>query len=125
MCELLAACRRVPIQPPGGSSPALGDPANPTYSVTVSDTEAIGARAKKAAEVEAARLYPTGTASSFLQEAMSTAFEKPAQAVRASLTGRRPSVKEGRPSGESMRVSQDSRRRSSYTQGTYLHTPYR
>ncbi|KAF7195002.1 Mechanosensitive ion channel protein Msy1 [Pseudocercospora fuligena] len=61
MCELLATMRRIPIEPPGGAGAPLGDPANPAYSVALSDTEAAAARAEKAKKVESGRLYPTGT----------------------------------------------------------------
>ncbi|KAK3717388.1 hypothetical protein LTR37_005777 [Vermiconidia calcicola] len=113
MCELLAAMRRIPIEPPGGSAPALGDPANPAYSVAVSDQEALDARARKAAELEESRLFPKGTGSSFLGEALSSAFQNPAQTMIAGITGRRNgSIREvgARPSSESTRVSQESRR---------------
>jgi hypothetical protein len=113
MCELLAAMRRIPIEPPGGAAPAAGDPANPSYSVTVSDTEAAAARAKHAAEAEASRLFPIGGGASYIKEAMSTGIENPAQAAQnmiASVSGRRAgSVKGVRSSLESMRISQESR----------------
>jgi hypothetical protein len=111
MCELLAAMRRIPIDPPGGSAPALGDPANPAYSVAVTDQIAAEARAKKAAEVEEKRLFPTGQGPSFFQS-MSTGFQNPAQTMMAGFSGRRNgSIKEEgmRQSSESMRISQDSR----------------
>jgi len=124
MCELLAACRRIPIQPPGGSYAPLGDPANPSYSVSVTDQHAIDARDKRAADVEAKRLFPTGSGESYLKEALSTAFEKSAQAMRGSITGRRPSEREPpmRPSSDSIR---EDRRKPSYPQGAYMQTPFR
>jgi hypothetical protein len=45
MCALVLALRKVPIFGPGGGGGApLGDPANPTYSVSVSDEIASAAR---------------------------------------------------------------------------------
>ena len=124
MCELLAAMRRIPIDPPGGSAPTLGDPANPSYSVTVSDMEAIAARGKKAAEVEENRLFPTGKGPTFL-EAISTGFQNPAQTMIAGISGRRNgSIKESgaRHSSESMRISHESRPGAGQPPGTYTYT---
>ncbi|KFY19324.1 hypothetical protein V493_08016, partial [Pseudogymnoascus sp. VKM F-4281 (FW-2241)] len=59
MCALVLAVRKVPIYGPGGGYTALGDPGNPTYSVTVTDDLAAEARAKAAKEKEALRLVPT------------------------------------------------------------------
>ncbi|EMC99605.1 hypothetical protein BAUCODRAFT_40873, partial [Baudoinia panamericana UAMH 10762] len=56
MVELLAACRRIPIDPPGGSAPVMGDLTNPHYSVTISEQEAHAAKAKRAEDALAARL---------------------------------------------------------------------
>ena len=123
MCELLAAMRRIPIEPPGGAAAPLGDPANPSYSVAVSDLEAIDARAKKAAKVEESRLFPTGKGPTFL-EAISTGFQNPAQAMIAGISGRRNgSIQEGvRQSSESMRISHDSRPVAPPPHGAYTYT---
>ncbi|KPI43574.1 putative MscS family protein C2C4.17c [Cyphellophora attinorum] len=40
MCALVLALRKVPIYAPGGGGAALGDKANPSYSVNISDSEA-------------------------------------------------------------------------------------
>ncbi|KAK5724398.1 hypothetical protein LTR15_004443 [Elasticomyces elasticus] len=98
MVELLAATRRVPIEPPGGSAPALGDPANPAYSVAVSNGEAELFRSKHTTETEAKRLFPVGTGlSMFMPEAVSSAMQSPAVAMVAGVMGRRNgSVTEGR-----------------------------
>lgn len=40
MCALVLALRKVPIYAPGGGAAALGDKANPSYSVAISDSEA-------------------------------------------------------------------------------------
>ena len=125
MCELLSAIRRVPIEPPGGAAPALGDPANPAYSVAISNREAADARDKHALEAESTRLFPTpGGPLSSMKEAASTAFENSAESMIAGITGRRNgSVKEGvRQSSESMRISQDSKR---HAPGPYLYTSSR
>lgn len=60
MTELLAAARRIPLEPPGGSGAPLGDPSNPAYSVAVSDLEGVAARERKRVSVEAKRLVPLG-----------------------------------------------------------------
>ncbi|KAK4958033.1 hypothetical protein LTR10_004458 [Elasticomyces elasticus] len=98
MVELLAATRRVPIEPPGGSAPALGDPANPAYSVAVSYQEAESFRSKHTTETEAKRLFPVGSGlSMFMPEAVSSAMQSPATAMMAGVMGRRNgSVTEGR-----------------------------
>ncbi|KAK4142808.1 Mechanosensitive ion channel-domain-containing protein [Dichotomopilus funicola] len=46
MCALTLALRRVPINAPGGGGDALGGPANPAYSVAVTDEYAANARAE-------------------------------------------------------------------------------
>lgn len=58
MCALVLALRKVPIFGPGGGGPALGDPANPSYSVAVSDEQAALAREKAARDADQARLHP-------------------------------------------------------------------
>jgi hypothetical protein len=50
MCALTLALKRVPINGPGGGGDALGGPANPTYSVAVTDGFASDARAKSEKE---------------------------------------------------------------------------
>lgn len=56
MCALTLALKKVPIYAPGGGSDALGGPKNPTYSVAVTDSYAVEARAKAEKEKEAKRL---------------------------------------------------------------------
>lgn len=91
MCELLAAMRRVPIEPPGGSGAALGDPSNPSYSVSVSDAEAITARAKKADDVDSKRLFPkNATTTGF--DAIGMTGQGPLGGIISAVTGRRGSV---------------------------------
>lgn len=58
MCALVAALKRVPINPPGGAGAAIGFPSNPGYSVTVSDEWAAKARDDASAAADAARLVP-------------------------------------------------------------------
>jgi hypothetical protein len=57
MCALVLALRKVPIFGSGGGGAPLGDPANPTYSVSVSDEIASSAREKAAKDADAARLH--------------------------------------------------------------------
>ncbi|KAK9491196.1 Mechanosensitive ion channel-domain-containing protein [Lipomyces doorenjongii] len=40
MCELIAACKKVPLYPPNVGDPVLGSFGQPTYSVMISDQEA-------------------------------------------------------------------------------------
>ncbi|KAK9385163.1 Mechanosensitive ion channel-domain-containing protein [Lipomyces mesembrius] len=40
MCELIAACKKVPLYPPNVGQPLLGSFGQPTYSVIISDQEA-------------------------------------------------------------------------------------
>jgi small-conductance mechanosensitive channel len=56
MCALTLALRRVPINGPGGGGDALGGPANPTYSVAVTDNFAASAREDSKKEKEAKKL---------------------------------------------------------------------
>ena len=55
-CALVLALRKIPIYGPGGGGQDLGGPANPTYSVTVTDEMAAAARAKADEEKEKKRL---------------------------------------------------------------------
>ncbi|KAI5862270.1 Mechanosensitive ion channel-domain-containing protein [Durotheca rogersii] len=59
MCALTLALKKVPIYAPGGGSEPLGGPTNPTYSVAVSDSDAIAARDKASKDKEALRMAPT------------------------------------------------------------------
>ncbi|CAJ2511025.1 Uu.00g066500.m01.CDS01 [Anthostomella pinea] len=58
MCALILALKKVPVNAPGGGGDALGGPANPTYSVSVSDAEAAAARDKSGQDKNAKRLVP-------------------------------------------------------------------
>ncbi|XXG97902.1 hypothetical protein Hte_004218 [Hypoxylon texense] len=58
MCALALALKRIPIYGPGGGGDPLGGPSNPTYSVAVSDAEAIAARDKAGQEKEGKRMVP-------------------------------------------------------------------
>lgn len=58
MCALALALKKVPIYAPGGGTDELGAPANPTYSVAVSDEIAEAAREKAKKEKDAKRLVP-------------------------------------------------------------------
>ncbi len=58
MCALVLAIRKVPINPPGGADAPLGSSDKPTYSVSVSDTEAAAARAAYAKKQDGKRLVP-------------------------------------------------------------------
>ncbi|KAK4239183.1 Mechanosensitive ion channel-domain-containing protein [Achaetomium macrosporum] len=56
MCALALALKRVPINGPGGGGEPLGGPANPSYSVAVSDEFAAAAREKSEKEKAAKKL---------------------------------------------------------------------
>ncbi|KAL2443674.1 Mechanosensitive ion channel protein BA [Exophiala dermatitidis] len=58
MCALVLALRKIPIYGPGGGAPAAGDPANPTYSVAISDEEAKKNKAAFEEEKDKSRLVP-------------------------------------------------------------------
>ncbi|KAG4034176.1 hypothetical protein MFRU_003g01490 [Monilinia fructicola] len=59
MCALVLALRKIPIHAPGGGGDALGGPANPNYSVSVTDEWAAQARDKSTATKDSKRLVPT------------------------------------------------------------------
>ncbi|EED18543.1 serine/threonine protein kinase [Talaromyces stipitatus ATCC 10500] len=59
MCALVLAIRKIPIYGPGGGGAALGDPSNPSYSVSITDEKAKEYREKAAEKKEEARLVPT------------------------------------------------------------------
>ncbi|KAH0383711.1 hypothetical protein E4T52_03512 [Aureobasidium sp. EXF-3400] len=59
MCALVQSLRKVPINGPGGGGDALGGPANPSYSVSVSDGWAVEAREASSDAKDKARLVPT------------------------------------------------------------------
>lgn len=59
MCALVLALRKIPINGPGGGGDALGGPANPNYSVAVSDEWAAEAREKSSITKDSKRLIPT------------------------------------------------------------------
>ena len=59
MCALVLALRKVPIYGPGGGDAALGDVGKPSWSVAISQEEAIRAREKFNEDKDAKRLFPT------------------------------------------------------------------
>ncbi|KAK5099748.1 hypothetical protein LTS08_005463 [Lithohypha guttulata] len=59
MCALVQALRRVPIYAPGGGAAVLGDKANPSYSVAISDPEARENAEQYSKDKEAKRMTPT------------------------------------------------------------------
>ncbi|MCJ1392205.1 hypothetical protein MMC18_005072 [Xylographa bjoerkii] len=59
MCALVLALRKVPIYAPGGGGAALGSSDQPTYSVAVSDAEAVERRKAFSTAKAAKRLLPT------------------------------------------------------------------
>ncbi|KAL3706849.1 hypothetical protein TMatcc_007862 [Talaromyces marneffei ATCC 18224] len=73
MCALVLAIRKVPIIGPGGGGAALGDPANPSYSVSITDEKAKEYREKAAEKKEQARLVPKSAMKEFQQSLSPTA----------------------------------------------------
>lgn len=59
MCAMVLALRKVPIFGPGGGAAGLGDRANPTYSVAISDSEALENKKMFEDEKEKKRMVPT------------------------------------------------------------------
>lgn len=119
MCKLLATMRSIPIDPPGGNDAAVGSSDNPTYSVTVSDSEAAAFRAARKEELDGKRLFPADTLfASSPQDGVSSAWEMDAPAAAAGVTGRRgPGTNGMRPSQETARASRESMR---FGLGNYL-----
>lgn len=62
MCALALAMKKVPINGPGGGGDALGGPANPTYSVAVTDDWAAAARDASSKDKDASRMVPSTAA---------------------------------------------------------------
>lgn len=58
MCALALALKKIPIYGPGGGGDALGGPANPSYSVAVTDEWAAKARDDSAKTKAESRLVP-------------------------------------------------------------------
>jgi hypothetical protein len=58
MCALVLALRKIPINAPGGGGAALGDKANPSYSVAISDSEARENAEKFSNDADKARFVP-------------------------------------------------------------------
>ena len=122
MCELLRAMRSIPIDPPGGNDAAVGSSDNPTYSVTVSHSEAAGFRSARKEDLQSKRLFPADESYSSMPvpEGVSSAWEAYAPAAVAGVTGRRGPASGMRPSqdtmrGDTLRMSRESRRNLPYT----------
>lgn len=98
MCALVLAIRKVPIYGPGGGASAQGSSDNPSYSVSVSDAEAIKARDKASQAKEAKRLLPTKTApeSEKLADTLGSSAEL---RVMTSLNERSPAFDDARDAG--------------------------
>lgn len=63
MCALVLALRKVPIYGPGGGAAAAGEPANPTYSVTISNEVADANKKEFAHGKDKKRMIPASAAS--------------------------------------------------------------
>ena len=123
MCELLRVMRSIPIDPPGGNDAAVGSSDNPTYSVTVSDTEAASFRGARKEDLESKRLFPADSTWSSVPvpEGISSAWESYAPAAAAGVTGRRGPATNGiRQSQDTLRVSRESRRNGPYVPVSHL-----
>ena len=62
MCALVLALRRVPVYGPGAGGAGAGDPANPTYSVAISNEEAEANKKKFTETKEGKRMVPSKSA---------------------------------------------------------------
>jgi hypothetical protein len=123
MCELLRVMRSIPIDPPGGNDAAVGSSDNPTYSVTVSDSEAAGFRSARKEDLESKRLFPKDEEfpSTAVPEGVSSAWETYAPAAVAGVTGRRGPAPSGiRPSQDTFRTSRESRRNGPYVPAVHF-----
>lgn len=58
MCALVLALRKVPIYAPGAGDAVLGDVGKPTYSVTISDEQAMANKKEFAEDKDAKRMVP-------------------------------------------------------------------
>ena len=58
MCALILALRKVPVFGPGAGGAAAGDPANPTYSVSISHEEATANKKEFAESMDQKRMVP-------------------------------------------------------------------
>lgn len=76
MCALVQALRRVPVYGPAGGGPAAGDKANPTYSVSITDSEAKENQQQFDLDKKAKRLVPTPKADEATATSTSTDFFK-------------------------------------------------
>ncbi|KAF4123588.1 mechanosensitive ion channel protein 4/5/6/7/8/9/10 [Geosmithia morbida] len=86
MCALALALKKIPIYGPGGGGDAAGGPANPTYSVSVTDEWAAMARDKAAKVRNEERLVP------FPEDAATKSGDAEAAAIQG-IT-KRPPVRE-------------------------------
>jgi hypothetical protein len=81
MCALVLALRKVPIYCPGGGGVPLGDPGNPSYSVTIPDEKAIEAREMAAKKKEEKRLIPSTPAATLAEGGVSNTADQPGGAL--------------------------------------------
>jgi hypothetical protein len=92
MCALVLALRKVPIYCPGGGTEPLGGPANPGYSVAVSDAWAAEARDQAGQKKESKRLVPTTTTQAPPGDKQFEDTLSPETAAAAALNARRPTL---------------------------------
>ncbi|CZR63877.1 uncharacterized protein PAC_13774 [Phialocephala subalpina] len=123
MCALVLALRKVPIFGSGGGAAPLGDPANPTYSVVVSNQVAAASRAKAAKDANAARLHPTNVPASEDNEDVSktTSGNEALTSIPEVIAGD-PLRDHGAGSGD-FNIIGDQRLQPSITRGSQLSVP--
>ncbi|KAI9758889.1 MAG: hypothetical protein M4579_002773, partial [Chaenotheca gracillima] len=94
MCALVLALRKVPIYGPGGGDAALGDRANPSYSVAINDLDATKNKEDFATTKEAGRLFPSKPAdpTSPSQSDINRGVSSSSDFVGAKRSGSRPST---------------------------------
>ena len=89
MCALVLALRKIPIYAPGGGGAALGSSDAPTYSVSVSDTDAAAARAAFDKAKDAKRMIPANS------ETQTTGFSSDTTAnasIASTIRNRSPTI---------------------------------
>ncbi|KAK4248565.1 Mechanosensitive ion channel-domain-containing protein [Corynascus novoguineensis] len=84
MCALTLALKRVPINGPGGGGDALGGPANPAYSVAVTDDFAAEARAKSEKEKAAKKLANQSAEEAANADSAAAAEQRAAEQINTS-----------------------------------------
>lgn len=87
MCALVLALRKIPIYAPGAGDAMLGDSAKPTYSVTISDEQAVANKKEFADTKDQKRMIPKE-----VEEEVETGSKSPKIGKATTATGYSTSV---------------------------------